>query len=103
MMDLPLDKIIIDCGSSSCEPRPWMDPVTVIQGPWWESVWAMLVGTVLILAVIIAVAIVRYRHHERLEAERQAEEQTKRREIETPRTSCPTCGTRVTVAREARD
>ncbi|AON96932.1 hypothetical protein BI081_gp175 [Mycobacterium phage Tonenili] len=98
MTELPLDKIVIDCGSGGvCTPQPWTDPVTVIQGPWWESIWAMFIGAVLLLAVIIAVAVVRWRRHDRLQREREAEEVTKRREIETPRTSCPTCGTTVTV------
>ncbi|AXQ51766.1 hypothetical protein SEA_COLT_184 [Mycobacterium phage Colt] len=102
MIELALDKIVIDCGSGGvCTPQPWLDPVTVVQGPWWESIWAMIVGAVLLLAVIIAVAIVRWRHHDRLQREREAEEQTKRREIETPRANCPTCGTKVTLA--ARD
>ncbi len=89
--NISLDKIVIDCGSVDCSVKQWQDPVTVIQGPFWNQWWFIVIVALVTLATIVAIAIVRYRRHERLEDER-------RRELDAQvamtkeRKSCHMCG-----------
>jgi len=88
-----LDKLVIDCGQSKCSPVPWMDPVTVIQVPFWQSSWMLVVIGILLFVTIVATAMVRYRRHERLETEHKAEQATEQAKAQRKTTACPTCGT----------
>lgn len=92
-MSWAVDKIVIDCGQSTCTPTTWRDPVTVIALPFWQTIWMLVIGAILILAFIVATAIVRYRRHERLESEHRDDQQTERAIAARETTSCPTCGT----------
>jgi hypothetical protein len=86
-MTFLLGKIVIDCGQGDCKQLPWQDPTTVtnIEVPFWQSLWMLIICSLLLGALILATSIVRYRRY----VERG---QTDRRRIDNPPKQCPTCG-----------
>jgi hypothetical protein len=92
-MNIPLDKIVIDCGDQSkCTMLPFNQPPSppILQYGLTSTTitWLIVVGTVITVAFIISTAIVRYKGHE----ERG---QTERDRIRNPPKQCPTCGDKI--------
>lgn len=76
-------------------------PVPIAAPPPLIPSWTFILGAVVMLAVILATAIVRFRRHERLQAEHKSDDEVEIAKANRRTTSCPTCGT-VYVPEEAK-
>jgi len=81
------NQYLLDCisPSASCTMTPYTAPPATIDHYAIAPVWTIPIAAVIVLAVIIATAIVRYKANEE-------KGMTDRRRIDNPPKQCPTCG-----------
>lgn len=81
-----MSQYILDCNQGVCTLQPYSAPPATVEHYTLAPTWGLLVAAVVVLAIILATSIVRYKAHE----ERGQTERT--RLTRPPPKQCPTCG-----------
>lgn len=88
-----IGKIVIDCGNGNCTQVPWQDPVTIIQVPFWQSTWMLVICAALVLAFFIMIGVIATSRQDRLKAESRSDNEVEIAKANRKTAACPTCGT----------